>query len=82
MQYRDEQDEKIGSKFSELFGCFNPGKDKQHAKYGLINDICIFPRTDDNEEILVRRLNDADFRFLYPVLSPVACYVGDTCTCM
>ena len=26
-QYRDEQDREIGSKLSELFGCFDPGKD-------------------------------------------------------
>ena len=40
-QYWDEQDKEIGSKASELFGCFDPGKNKQHAEYGLINDIGI-----------------------------------------
>ena len=35
-QYRDEQDKEIGSKFSDLYGCFDPGKDKQHAEYDLI----------------------------------------------
>ena len=63
-QYRDEQDREIGSKSSELFGCFDPGKDKQHAEFDLINDIGIYPRTNDDEELVVKRLNDADFRKL------------------
>ena len=58
------QDREIGSKLSELFGCFDPGKDKQHAEYDLINDIGIYPRTNDDEELVVRRLKDADFRKL------------------
>jgi hypothetical protein len=49
-QYRDEQDREIGPKASELFGCFDPGKDKQHAQYDLINDIGIYPRTNDDED--------------------------------
>ncbi|CAB3995588.1 ATP-dependent DNA helicase PIF1 [Paramuricea clavata] len=40
-QHRDEQDREIGPKASELFGCFDPGKDKQHAQYDLINDIAL-----------------------------------------
>ena len=67
-QYRDEQDKEIGSKFSELFGCFDPGKDKQHAEYDLINDIGIYPRTND-EELMVKRLKDADFRKLLQSLN-------------
>ena len=59
-QYRDEQDREIGSKLSELFGCFDPGKDKQHAEYDLINDIGIYPRTNDDEELVVKRLKDAE----------------------
>ncbi|XP_028408636.1 uncharacterized protein LOC114531181 [Dendronephthya gigantea] len=31
-QYRDEQDREIGPKASELFGCFDLGKNKQHAQ--------------------------------------------------
>ena len=70
-QYRDEQDKEIGSKFSELYGCFDPGKDKQHAEYDLINNIGMYPRTNDDEEVVVKRLKDVDFRklvqcFLYP----------------
>ncbi len=61
-QCRDEQDKEIGSKASELFGCFNPGKDKQRVEYDLINDIGIYPRTNADEELLVKRLKDADFR--------------------
>ena len=68
-QYRDKQDEEIGSKVSELFGCFDPGKDKRHAEYDLINDIGIYPRTNDDEELLVKRLKDADFRKLVQSLN-------------
>ena len=68
-QYRDEQDREIGSKLSELFGCFDPGKDKQHAEYDLINDIGIYPRTNVDEELVVRRLKDADFRKLVQSLN-------------
>ena len=66
-QYRDEQDKEIGPKISELFGCFDPGKDKQHSEYDLINDIGIYPKTNDNEELLVKRLKDDEFRKLVPV---------------
>ena len=68
-QYRDEQDREIGPKASELFGCFDPGKDKQHSQYDLINDIGIYPRTNDDEELVVKRLNDADFRKLVQSLN-------------
>ncbi len=68
-QYRDEQDKEIGSKASELFGCFDPGNDKQHVEYDLINDIGIYPRTNDDEELLVKRLKDADFRKLVQSLN-------------
>ena len=63
-QYRDEQDKEIGSKSSELFGCFDPGKDKQHVEYDLINYIGMYPRTNDDEGLLVKRLKDDDFRKL------------------
>ncbi len=52
-QHRDEQDKEIGPKVSELFGCFDPGKDKQHVEYDLINDIGVYPSTNDDEEHLV-----------------------------
>ncbi|CAB4042533.1 ATP-dependent DNA helicase PIF1, partial [Paramuricea clavata] len=63
-QYRDEQDKDIGSKESDLFGCFDPGKDKQHTEYDLINDIGIYPRTHEDEELVAKRLKDDDFRKL------------------
>ena len=68
-QYRDEQDKDIGSKESELFGCFDPDKDKQHTEYDLINDIGIYPRTNDDEELVAKRLKDDDFRKLVQSLN-------------
>jgi endonuclease/exonuclease/phosphatase (EEP) superfamily protein YafD len=68
-QYRDEQDKDIGSKESELFGCFDPGKNKQHSQYDLINDIGIYPRTNDDEELVIKRLKDEDFRKLVQSLN-------------
>ena len=50
------------TRVGELFECFDPGKDKQHVEYNLINDIGIYPRT--NDEVLHKRLKDADFRKL------------------
>ena len=49
-QYRDEQDKEIGSNVSELFGCFDPRKDKQHSEYDLINDIGIYSKTNNDED--------------------------------
>ncbi len=60
-QHRDEQDKEIGSKASELFGCFDPGKDKRHVEYNLINDIGIYPRTNDDKELEVKRLKKEFF---------------------
>ena len=68
-QYRDEQDKEIGSNVSELFGCFDPGKDKQHSEYGLINDIGIYSKTNDDEELVVKRLKDDEFRTLVQSLN-------------
>ena len=45
------------------------GKDKQHAEYDLINDIGIYPKTNDDEELVVKRLKDADFRKLVQSLN-------------
>ena len=36
VQYCDEQDKEIVSKFSKLYGWFDPGKDKQHAENDLM----------------------------------------------
>ena len=61
-QHRDEQDQEIGTKPSPLFGCFDPGTNKQHNQYDLMDDIGIFPRTNDNEDLVVKRMSDDDFR--------------------
>ena len=47
-----------------VFGCFDPGKNKQHCQYDLLDDIGIFPRTNDDEELQVKRISDEDFRKL------------------
>jgi len=63
-QHRDEQDQEIGTKPSPLFGCFDPGTNKQHNQYELMDDIGIFPRTNDDEDLVVKRMTDDDFRKL------------------
>ena len=50
-QHRDEQDHEIGAKPSPLFGCFEPGTNKQHIECDLMNEIGIFPRTNDDEDL-------------------------------
>lgn len=42
-QHREKQDEEIGAKPSALYGCFDPGTNKQHNQYDLMDDIGIFP---------------------------------------
>ena len=86
-QYRDEQDKEIGSKSSELYGCFDPGKDKQHAEYDLINDIGIYPRTcsEETEDAdfrkLVQSLNIEQKEFFYHVLNSVKTVFKQRCWC-
>jgi len=63
-QHRDEQDQEIGTKPSPLFGCFDPGTNKQHNQYELMDDIGIFSRTNDDEDLVVKRMTDDDFRKL------------------
>ena len=63
-QHRDEQDQEIGTKPSPLFGCFDPGTNKQHNQYDLMDDIGIFPRTNDDEDLVVKRRTDDEFRKL------------------
>jgi len=82
-QHRDEQDQEMGTKPSPLFGCFDPSTNKQHYQYDLKDDIGIFPRTNDDEDLLVKRTTDDDFRklvrslnvkqmeFLYHVLKSI-----------
>jgi hypothetical protein len=47
-----------------LFGCFDPGADKQHSQYDLLDDIGIFPRSSKNEELVINRMDDTAFRKL------------------
>jgi len=52
------------TKPSPLFGCFDPGTNKQHNQYDLMGDIGIFPRTNDDEDLVVKHMTDNDFRKL------------------
>ena len=82
-QHINEQDSATKQKPSELFGCFDPGNNKQHSQYDLPDDIHIFPRCDDQEELLVkcisndkycklvRSLNEKQRQFFYHVLHSV-----------
>ena len=82
-QHINEQESATKQKPSELFGCFEPGNNKQHSQYDLPDDIRIFPRCDDQEEFLVkcisndkycklvRSLNEKQRQFFYHVLHSV-----------
>ena len=63
-QHINEQDCATKQKPSELFGCFDPGNNKQHSQYDLLDDIGIFPRCDDQEELLVKRISNDEYRKL------------------
>ncbi|XP_078342943.1 uncharacterized protein LOC144628684 [Oculina patagonica] len=63
-QHIDKQDREIGAKPSAFFGCFDPGTNKQHNQYDLMDDIGIFPRTNDAEDLVLKRMTDDDFRKL------------------
>ena len=63
-QHINEQDGATKQKPSELFGCFDPGNNKQHSQYDLHDDIGIFPRSDDQEELLVKRISNDEYRKL------------------
>jgi len=64
----------VKDKPSELFGCFDPGKNKQHNQYDLLDDIGIFPTsynhlTNDQEELVVKLMSDDDYRRLVRTLN-------------
>ena len=63
-EHLNKQDCALQDKPSELFGCFDPGKNKHHNQYDLLDDIGIFPRSDDQEELLTSRMSDEDYRAL------------------
>ena len=54
---------------SELFGCFDPGTNKQHSQYDIFDDMGILPRHNDEEELAQNRLNDSDYRQLVRLLN-------------
>ena len=60
-EHLNKQDCAVKQKPSELFGCFDPGKNKHHSQYDLLDDIGIFPRNNDNEELLMKRMSDNDY---------------------
>lgn len=61
-QHMNEQDCAVKIKPSELlFGCFDPGKNKKHNEYDLLDDIGIFARNNDEEELLIKRMSDHDY---------------------
>ena len=42
-EHINKQDCAVKNQPSECFGCFDPGKSKQHSQYDLLDDIGIFP---------------------------------------
>ena len=82
-EHVNEQDRAAKARPSELFGCFDPGKNKQHSQYDLLDDIGIFPRCNYQEELVVKRVSDYEYRalvrslnekqrqFFYHVLHPI-----------
>ena len=82
-EHVNEQDRAAKARPSELFGCFDPGKNKQHSQYDLLDDIGIFPRCNDQEELVLKRVSDYEYRalvrsvnekqrqFFYHVLHPI-----------
>ena len=61
-QHINDQDATAKTKPSELFGCFDPGTNKQHSQYDLFDDMGILPRHNDQEELVQNRLHDSDYR--------------------
>ena len=63
-QHMNEQDRQAEKQASEVHGCFDPGKSKQHSQYDLLDDMGIFPRSNDEEQLVVKRMEDNEFRTL------------------
>ena len=63
-EHINNQDYAVKDKPRELFGCFDPGKNKHHTQYDFLDDICIFPRSNDQEELVIKRISDDDCRSL------------------
>ena len=60
-EHINKQDCAVKNQPSECFGCFDPGKSKQHSQYDLLDDIGIFPRNSDEENLVIRRMSDDDY---------------------
>ena len=63
-QHIEEQDRIAEKNPSALFGCFEPKSYKQHNQYDLLDDIGIFPRSSNSEELVIKRMDDVNFRNL------------------
>ena len=57
-EHANEQDCAIKEKPSELLACFDPGSNKQHSQYDLLDDI-------GQEDLVVKRISDDEYRTLY-----------------
>ncbi|XP_068738520.1 uncharacterized protein [Montipora capricornis] len=68
-EHINKQDCANKSKPSELFGCFDPGKHQQHSHYDLLDDMGIFPRSNDEEDLVIRRISDEQYRKLVQSLN-------------
>ena len=68
-QHNDEQDVLVGTKDSELLACIEPGNDKLHSQYDLSDESGIFPRTDDDTDVVIKRLNDINYRQIVRLLN-------------
>ena len=63
-EHINKQDCAVKDKASELFGSFDPGKNKHHIQYDLLDDIGIFPRNNDQEELVIKHLSNDDYHTL------------------
>ena len=61
-QHNDEQDVLVGTKDGELLACIEPGNDKLHSQYDLLDESGIFPRTNDDADVVIKRLNDINYK--------------------
>ena len=68
-EHINQQDCAIKDKPSELFGCFDPGKNKKHSQYDLLDDVGIFPRCNDQEELVVKYISAGEYRKLVQSLN-------------
>ena len=60
-EHISKQDCAVKEKPSELFACFDPRKNKDHEQYDLLDDIGIFPRSNDEKELVIKRMSDDNY---------------------